>query len=434
MKLQLAILAERYKYAGFCIMRAKRVCLISPGHLASNPRLVKEADALYEAGFAVRVITGDTTPEIRPLDDTIQKRVRWPIVKVCLYQRPVYFARRSRQLLAKRAFAYGVRGIKVVEWALSPYTEPLAKAAAAEAADLFIAHSLAALLPAAWAARQHGAELGFDAEDDHIGELTEAPENQLDITIRQRIEAQFLPYCQHLTASSPGIAHAYGERYRVKMTPILNVFPLSQAPACPPADRNSRPLSVYWFSQTIGPGRGLELFVKAMGKMRGNVTLSVRGSDFLGYSTKLKTLAAEVGVPDALSFLPSAAPDEMARLAAQHDVGLSSELNTPPNRAICLTNKIFTYLLAGIPVLLSNTPAQCEIARELGIAARVVDLANPSSIAATLEVLASDPKALANARCEAWRLAQTRFNWDREKDRFLECVNKALEIRKRPDC
>src|SRR4051812_42167748 len=34
----------------------KRVCLITPGHLATNPRLVKEVDALTEAGYAVHVV------------------------------------------------------------------------------------------------------------------------------------------------------------------------------------------------------------------------------------------------------------------------------------------------------------------------------------------------------------------------------------------
>ena len=52
-------------------MKAKRICLVSPQHLASNPRLVKEADALHEAGIAVRVIAGDATPGVRPLDETI---------------------------------------------------------------------------------------------------------------------------------------------------------------------------------------------------------------------------------------------------------------------------------------------------------------------------------------------------------------------------
>jgi glycosyltransferase involved in cell wall biosynthesis len=409
-------------------MREKKVCLISPGHLASNPRLVKEADALYEAGFAVKVIAGDITPGVRALDDTILRRATWSVTKVQFGQRPVYLVRRSCQLFAKKAFAYGARNVQMAERALSAFTPGLARVAKSEPADLYIAHCLEALPAAAWAAQRHAAKFGFDAEDDHVGELGDTPENQLDITIRRRIEAEFLPKCQHLTASSPGIARAYRERYRINMTPILNVFPLSQAPPSPRGDRNGAALSVYWFSQTIGPGRGLEFFIRAMGSLRGGITLSVRGSDFLGYSEQLKTLAAEVGVADAISFLPLAPPDDMPRLAARHDVGLAPELSAPPNRASCLTNKIFTYLLAGIPVLLSNTPAQCEIAAELGEAARVIDLTNPESIAATLNVWKSDAEALARAKYQAWRLAQTRFNWNRESGRFIQCVHSALGI------
>jgi glycosyltransferase involved in cell wall biosynthesis len=414
-------------------MRGRRLCLISPGHLASNPRLVKEADAAYGAGFAVKVIAGDTTPGVRPLDDTILRRARWPVTKVSLGQPAAYFARRSSQLFAKKAFAYGVRNVQVAERALSAFTRGLARAAVSEPADLYIAHYLEALPAAALAARRHAAKFGFDAEDDHIGELSNTPENQLEILIRRRMESEFLPKCQHLTASSPGIARAYLERYSISMTPILNVFPLSQAPPSPRGDRKGAALSVYWFSQTIGPGRGLEFFIKAMGNLRGRITLSVRGSDFLGYSEQLKTLAAEVGVTDAISFLPSAPPDEMSPLAAQHDVGLAPELSAPANRAICLTNKIFTYLLAGIPVLLSNTPAQCEIAAELGEAARLVDLTNPESIATALNIWISDADALARAKYQAWQLAQTRFNWDQESGRFLQCVNSALGIEEKAD-
>src|SRR5580692_10063341 len=36
-----------------------RVCLITPGHLSTNPRIVKEADALSEAGYEVTVIAAD---------------------------------------------------------------------------------------------------------------------------------------------------------------------------------------------------------------------------------------------------------------------------------------------------------------------------------------------------------------------------------------
>jgi hypothetical protein len=32
------------------------ICLVSPGHVGSNPRLVKEADALTAVGYNVRAV------------------------------------------------------------------------------------------------------------------------------------------------------------------------------------------------------------------------------------------------------------------------------------------------------------------------------------------------------------------------------------------
>ncbi len=407
-------------------MRGKRICLVSPQHVASNPRLVKEADALHEAGFSVRVIAGNVTPGVRPLDDTILAQVPWLVVKVGLGTRPLYLARRIRQTLARKAFSSGIRSVRVASDAYSPISHVLAKAAAAEPADLYIGHCLDALPAAAWAARRHNSKFGFDAEDDHVGEMDDTPENKIDIAIRQEIEARLLPCSHHRTGSSPGIARAYRERYGVTVTSILNVFPLSQAPPMPPISRNARALSVYWFSQTIGPGRGLEQIIRAMGKMTGSATLTIRGSDFLGYSAHLRRLAAEIGVTEAISFLPSAPPDQMANLAAQHDVGLASELNVPRNRAISLTNKLFTYLLAGIPVLMSDTPAQQELATDLGEAARVADLDDLDSIAACLDLWSMNDQALTAAKLAAWKLGQTRFNWDIEKRKFLKVVMETL--------
>lgn len=418
-------------------MTRKQICLVSHSHLASNPRLVKEADALHEAGFGVKVIAGDAPLEANHLDSAILGRAPWMVVKVGLAVRSLHFVKRLRQEFSKQAYRAGMRTIQAAVWAQSPVTGGLAKAAAAERADLYIAHYLPALPAVAWAARCHGAMIGFDAEDDHVGELYDTPEDRCEIDIRQRIEAHFLPRCKHLTAASPGIAHAYNKRYGVSMSPILNVFPLSEAPAAPHARRARGPgeaLSVYWFSQTIGPGRGLEAFIQSMGKMRG-ITLSIRGNDFLGYSSRLKTLAAEVGAGNALYFLPPAPPDEMVRLAARHDIGLAFELCTPPNRAISLPNKIFTYLLAGIPVLLSNTPAQRELAGELGRAGYVVDWDDSDSITDTLVSLAlNNNKALVSAKGEAWRLGQTRFNWDIEKKTFLHGIESAFRDKELPNC
>jgi glycosyltransferase involved in cell wall biosynthesis len=404
----------------------RRICLLTPGHLASDPRLVKEADALHEAGFAVNVIAGDTTDEVRPLDAALIKRVPWAIKQVRFNNRLAYLSRRTFQQVERVRFSLGGRGISTATRSHSAITSLLAKAAAEVPADLYIAHCLAALPAAAWAADRNKAKLGFDIEDDHVGELVDEPGNQLELSIRRKIEGYFLPKCQCVTASSPGIAKSYRDRYGISAVTILNVFPLTHAPSCQRLDRRRNELSIYWFSQTIGRGRGLEQLIMALGRTEHKVRLIIRGSDFLGYSKNLEALAAGCGREGLLKILPPAPPDEMAQLASKYDVGLAGELLAPPNRAISLTNKIFIYLLAGIPVLLSDTPAQRDIAAELEEAARIVDLHDPDKVATCLDSWAGDPVSLAYAKKRAWQLGQTRFNWDLEKEKFLRQIEHTL--------
>ena len=125
-----------------------------------------------------------------------------------------------------------------------------------------------------------------------------------------------------------------------------------------------------------------------------------------------------------------AAPAEMVRLAADYDVGLSLETDVSENRRICLTNKIFTYLLAGVPVIMSDTPAQELLAPDLGQAARLCTLADPAGLAAILDALASAP-ARAEASQAAWRLGRERYNWDREQEVLLQSVAAAFARRER---
>ena len=248
------------------------------------------------------------------------------------------------------------------------------------------------------------------------------------------VEDACLPLCAHLTAASPLIGAAYAARYGVSPTTVLNVFPLAMAPATPlQASRPSQPgsLRAYWFSQTIGLDRGLQPFLQAMGRARARVTLDVRGSNRWGHGDRLMALARDLGVADRVTLLPMAAPDRMVSLAAAYDVGLSLETDVTESRRLCLTNKIFTYLLAGTPVMMSDTPAQRALAPDLGAAAALVSLADSDGMASALDRLATSPTALSEARAAAVRLGRRRFNWDVEKNVLLEAVAAAFGRRGR---
>ena len=416
-----------------------RVCLISPGHVASNPRLVKEADALESAGFHVRVVAGNYMAAIQPLDQTILSQARWSWVQVGADQKLNYLRQRAIQEAAKKVASTGwMPHLSIATWAHSPVSRQLALAAMAEQADLYIAHCLAALPAAAWAAQKHQARLGFDAEDFHPGELPNIPQNRVEIRVRHHLEQSLLPQCHHLTAASPLIAEAYRNHYGVQMRPILNVFPLSEAPPSPDwqqkipvEDRMNQRFgpepSLYWFSQTIGPGRGLETIIRAMGKMQTRVRLHLRGMLATGYESTLRQLAKSVGVNDYLHFLPSAPPAEMVCLAAYHDIGLSLEQTEPLNRAICLTNKIFVYLLAGLPVVMSKTPAQEKLSHQLGEAALVIG-DQPAEIATSLDRWLRHPEKLREQQQKAWHSGRETYNWDREKLKFLDVIAQALNL------
>jgi hypothetical protein len=375
-------------------MSSPRICLVSPGHVASNPRLVKEADALQAAGFQVRVVAGNYMPAIQPLDRTILSKASWSWMQVELGGKADYLFRRLKQEVARAVISTGwIPNLSFAIWANSPMSMCLAQAAMAEPASLYIAHCLAALPAAALAAQKHKAKLGFDAEDFHVGELFDELGNNLEVKIRDFLERNLLPQCDHLTAASPLIADAYCQRYGIKPLPTLNVFPLSEAPKKYSFSVNTPP-RLYWFSQTIGPGRGLEKIIVAMGQMQTEfVQLYLRGLVTPSYRQELETLAMkEELVPSQLNFLPSAPPGDMFKLAAEFDLGLSLELSEPLNRALCLTNKIFTYLLGGIPVLLSLTPAQNRLAPELGEAAILADINDPVMLAKKLDVFSPIPR------------------------------------------
>ena len=411
----------------------RAVCIVSPGNLASNPRVLKEADALHGAGYDVTAIVCDYNAVLRQADDEIEAGVPWKVIRVSRSRGEGLRARAFEQL-ARLLSALGIQ-VPLSVAALSARTPvgALMRRAPEIAADLYIAHYVAALPAAAAAARRHRALIGFDAEDFHSGEGTDAPDDEFRMRMIRTVERAILPSCVHMTAAAPLIGKAYAECYGVVCpATVLNVFPLSMAPhhrRAAGAAEETGTLRAYWFSQTIGLDRGLQAFIKAMSLAKTRVSLDIRGGDRWGHGDALMSIAASLGLAERVRLLPMAAPAEMVRLAAEYDIGLSLETDVSENRCICLTNKIFTYLLAGVPVIMSDTLGQSLLAPDLGPAARLCGLDDPLGLAATLDDLAPAAR-LEEASRAAWDLGRERYNWEREQQVLLESVAAAFVGRK----
>lgn len=408
---------------------AKLICLVTPGHLTATPRLLKEADALHAAGYRVHVVHGSNYPPNVAADETIARRAPWASTAVRSFGGAGVFARKlGRKLAQKLVLRAPFATPEIAARAHHAETPRLAAAAAAVDAHYYIGHCLGGLAAAASAAERTRAKFGFDIEDFHEAETPEIALDPVQRTATRILQTTFLPRASHLTAAAPLIAEQYAQRYQLAAAPVLNVFPLADAPAAPVdpgAIGPERPARLYWFSQTVGPRRGIEDVIAILGRMRTPAELHLRGHVAPAFQRELVELAARHGVARPLVFHPFAATGEMTRLAASADLGLSTEQHEPLNRDICLANKIFVYLLAGVPQLMSNTRAHLALAPELGAAALVGDFADPAAVARQLDEHFAEPARVAVARAEAWRLGQTRFNWDHEKEIVLRAVKKA---------
>lgn len=408
----------------------KTICIITSGQPSTNPRAVKEADALCQMGYRVRVIASHWIDWAIPFDRLLLADRPWEYQLVG-YQpkrdRFRYFFTRLRHKLA-RILSRKYFGDPWIEWAAGRTVSELKKAAQSFPADLYIAHTIPALPAADCASKKYDGKFAFDAEDFHSGQLHQSRDRTAQ-RICEHIEKKYLPRCHYVSASSPLIGEAYGriiEGLRPKV--VLNVFPLRLRPKAPVFNPSSDPLKLFWFSQTIGESRGLEDVVSAMACFpHSKIECHLLGNVKASYKEKFYSEALKAGLQQSqIFFYEPIHPDGLVEFASRFDVGLALESSLDTNYNLALTNKFFTYLLAGCAVVGTSTLAQRPLVESLGEAGWLVAPGDVHQLATGLRNWLEDREGLKRARQKAWEIAEKQYNWDLEKFKFLRLVEETL--------
>jgi hypothetical protein len=394
--------------------------------------MLKSADALAAAGYHVRMIATCHEPWATDTDRDVRSRRSFPVT-VINYRRdedPLsYYQTGARHRTARAAAAaVGVQRapLRVVAHAFGRVHAEIVDAIAAEESDLIYGGTTGALAAIAEAARRQSTAYGLDLEDLHSGE-TSGPDAGLADALASRVEQAVVGRAAFITTSSEAIGAVYRDQYGVSPVVVHNTFPLpSREPDFSRTDLDL--LRLYWFSQTIGPGRGLETAVAAAGRAGMRAELTLRGRVQAGYLEALCRLASTHAPRLTIIHQQPASPDAMVDLARGFDVGLALEQMEVRNRQLCVTNKAFTYILAGVAVAITDTPGQHSLGVDLGRAAALVPPGDIDVLAAAFARWASDPAALDCAKRTAWDAATRRWHWEHEAERgaLYRLVEEAL--------
>lgn len=400
-------------------MTAPRILILTASHLCRNPRVVKEATTLGQAGYDVTVLNVSSVPAFERLDAAI--RAGRPFRQVCIdnigtspWRRAGALHRRTGVWLARKLARYTpYRPVT----SLGP-AGALLRAARGIQSDLTIVHTE---LPAWIGTRllRAGRRVAADIEDWYSEDLL--PEARRFLPLRQlrHVERTLLHESIFTTTTSDALAAALHETYGGRRPDvILNAFPL---PPLQPALVTDRPIRFVWFSQTIGPGRGLEAFIAAWAQLALPTEVSLIGECSADYRGRLlSSLSAEQS--RRFTFPGLVAAEELPARLATCDIGLALEPRTPRNKDLTISNKILQYLGSGLAVVASNTAGQREVMAHATGAGPLVETSDTAAFAASLSALAGDRSALARARRAARTAAEQHYCWEREASRLLALV------------
>jgi glycosyltransferase involved in cell wall biosynthesis len=290
--------------------------------------------------------------------------------------------------------------------------------------DVVHAHDAAMLLPGLAGARLTGARLVYDSHELATG-----------VPYRERFWAWFVaavervgvPRADAVITVSDGIARRLQERYRLRERPavVRNAcdLPAPDPAVAPGALRrlagvpDGEPLILHQGAAALD--RGCETLVRAVARLeRGHVVFLGDGDP--GYAERLSEIARAEGVAERVHQVGSVPPERLLTYTRDADVGVSLLQDTCENHRLALPNKVFEYLAAGVPVVVSDLPEVGELVRRPGVGWPVRPAA-PESVADGLGLALNGGGDAARAPI---RRAAFELSWERERERLTAVYNR----------
>lgn len=408
-------------------MELKKIVLITSGQPSTNPRLVKEADVLVSAGYQVTVVYQYWNAWATEKDQILLTKKKWKAIRVGgspTQNKLIYFFTRILYKVSKLIFQkFGPENGKAEWYLLRTYRLMYLKVLQLEA-DLLIGHNLGALAICVKAAKKKEIKCGFDGEDFHRQEVTDN-KNAKEYKLAKYIEDKYLPKVDYLTVASPLIASEYKKLYPfLNPNVINNVFPLKNIPTLGSQSANlDSPLKLFWFSQTIGKGRGLEDVIAALQQLNNNdFQLHLLGNISLEVKLYFEALADDVKI----YFYEPIAPDDLFEFAAKFDIGLALEPAFCLNNDLALSNKLFSYAVSGLAVIASETSAQKQFMETYPNIGKTYKIGDSDALATILTYYAKNRNDLYAAKKASFDLAKNELNWELESKKFIAIINSVL--------
>lgn len=385
--------------------RRPKVCMVGySGSPAALPPMLNEGVSLAAAGFEVEALCiGSAREATRPEAHAPGFTTRpFEVRTRGFFHRTFGDATSNHPSLA------------AVQYALS-YAEYLAKATALafrSRADLYQAHDLPALPPALLAGRLRARPVVYRAH-----ELWSEASPGVPVPWFWRwLDGALVPRCDAVVTPDENRSRIYREEFGARREPLT-------VRNCPPyrapvesrvlrdelARRGVAASTIVLYQGLVDSMRCIEEIAEASRQFADGVVLVIMGSGFGPWARSAERLSGH----DRIVVLPRVPYEDLPAYTASADVGILLYRNNCRNNFFCAPNKVFEYMMMGLPVVAPSFPGMRKLVEGEGLGI-CVDPAQPGEIAAAVNRLAADPGRRSRMRANALRRSRELYNWESE--------------------
>ncbi len=175
-------------------------------------------------------------------------------------------------------------------------------------------------------------------------------------------EKLLIHYCDKVIVVSSSIADHYKDAYHLREKPITllncpNYQEYTPSSALQEALGLASTEEIFLYQGGLAPGRGIPDLLKAFSDPR----LENMNLVFLGYGPLEEEILGVSRNHKNIHLLPAVPPDQLLKYTRSATYGLFLCENTSLSYYYCLPNKLFEYIMAGLPPIVTDLPEMSRV-------------------------------------------------------------------------
>jgi len=177
------------------------------------------------------------------------------------------------------------------------------------------------------------------------------------------IEKIILPKLDHCYTVSHSIATHYNNIYSSNFKVIRNL-PYKKNIDKGSFSFDTKNKNVILYQGAINLGRGLDLMIDTMSYLENSVFIVIGDGDIV---EELKVKVSNQKLNEKVYFLGRITPEKLSQITPLADIGISLEEDLGLSYRYALPNKLFDYIRARIPVIVSDLPEMKKIINQYNV-------------------------------------------------------------------